>query len=188
MSKINTLIKHQFKFYEELVYGKKICRSKQLLLKPKRSNVRWLSGHSEVDHSTVEDNIHLIVEQNRIDKKYGIKLRCKTLTDVPFFRFDSDGPAHRNVDPTIPLSQQSISTPHFNGYNSAGQSIAYKTDVLKRDGDAEAIVDDLNFGLIHFCTETNMSLIDNIFPEVLQESPELHFPKRAGTFTGVKFE
>lgn len=114
MSKINTLIKHQFKFYEELVYGKKICRSKQLLLKPKRSNVRWLSGHSEVDHSTVEDNIHLIVEQNRIDKKYGIKLRCKTLTDVPFFRFDSDGPAHRNVDPTIPLSQQSISTPHFN--------------------------------------------------------------------------
>lgn len=188
MNRRNREIKDQFEFYEELVKGRKIVLDSPILLETKTNNPYWMAGASDVTHETTEEPITLLVERSKREKKYGIKLRCNTLTKEPYFRFDSDGPAHRNDDPGIPLDQQSVTTPHFNGYNSLGQPIAYKTAKLKEEKEAEAIVNDINFGLAHFCSETNMSLIDEEFPVVEEKEPELELDRTEEMLKGVEFE
>ncbi|HWJ26025.1 MAG TPA: hypothetical protein VNS32_05750 [Flavisolibacter sp.] len=99
-------------------------------------------------------------------KYYGIKLRYEHLCPEPYFRFDSDGPTHRNKCPHIPLEDQSITTPHFNVFDVHGCYLAFKTPQLEDPGNCKAIVDDINFGVIHFCNQSNLRLNEDEFPEV----------------------
>jgi len=130
MNRINKDIKDQFDFFTELISIDKIVLTKTIQLEPKKSNVKWLTGQSNIQHQTISDDIFFFIERSKRDAKYGFKLRCPSLTSVPFFRFDSDGPAHRNNLPDIPLEEQSITTPHFNSYNKDGKPIAYKNGIL----------------------------------------------------------
>lgn len=130
-----------------------------------------------------------MVEQSKRDNKYGIKLRCANFLKQPFFRFDSDGPAHRNENPEIPLEEQSIKTPHFNTFNEIGKSIAYQNEVLKNGKEAQIIANDINFGISLFCTETNSKLKDSNFPSVSLLMPELEFSGNNNTnFDNINFE
>jgi len=186
--KINTEIRDKFELFEDLVNNKKIVVSNQILLKTKENNRFWLKGFSEVTHSKIDAPIYLVVEQSLREEKYGIKLKCSTLANSPFFRFDSGGPAHRNANELIPLNEQSILTPHFNTFNEKGQLIAYKTPQLSNEKESNAIVEDINFGLSHFCNVANMSLKNEDYPEVLEETPELALDLVIPTFNGAKFE
>lgn len=175
MSKINKEIKDNPEFFKELLVDKKVVLSSTIQLDHKRNNVVWLSGQSNVQHSNIEDEILLLVDQSKREAKYGIKLRCFTFTKEPFFRFDSDGPAHRNSFPEIPLDEQSITTPHFNTFRDDGKPFAYKNDTLKKEKEASEIVNDINFGISLFCMETNAALNDGNFPEIKEKQPEIEF-------------
>lgn len=189
MGKQNHDIKNEFDFFLELLVEEKKVQSQTIVLEPKSSNRHWLSGRSDVVHSTIENPLSLLVEKSNREGKYGIKMRCKSLSEEPFIRFDSDGPAHRNTDPTIPLEEQIISTPHFNTFDNQGRSIAFKSESLKKEEERNAIVNDINFGVTHFCIETNSSLENGNYPEVLDKSPEIEFKKElAFQFKGVNFE
>src|SRR5690606_11377651 len=126
-------IKDQFHFFTELVSVDKIVLTKTIQLESKKSNAKWLTGQSSIQHQTISDDIIFFVERSKRDSKYGIKLRCPSLTNEPFFRFDSDGPAHRNDFPEIPLEEQSVTTPHFNSFREDGKPIAYKNETLKNE-------------------------------------------------------
>jgi len=189
MKGYNKEIRDHYDFFLDLISEKKIVKSKQIILEIKNNNRNWYFGSTEVNHIKKEVPISLLIEQSKRDNKYGIKLRCSTLTCEPFFRFDSDGPAHRNDDPSIPLDKQSITTPHFNHFNAQGKSIAYKTSQLLNENDSDAIVNDINIGLSHFCFETNISMYNNDLPEVVERSPELPIPVCISAFfNGAKFE
>ena len=45
-------------------------------------------------------------------------------------RFDEGNGVHRNNNPSIPLHEQEITTPHFHKYDNRGYFIAYKTNEL----------------------------------------------------------
>ena len=105
-------------------------------------------------------------------QKFVPTLICKHLTSAPFFRFDSDGPAHRNISDEIPLSEQKVTTPHFNTFDKTGLSIAYKTETLKKEKEAKAIAENINFGVSHFFQESNINT-DGNFPEIKLKIPEL---------------
>ncbi len=175
MNKPNINIKNQFEFFKKLVYQSKIVLSKTIQLAPKRSNTKWLTGQSNVHHQTINETIIFFIERSKRDSKYGIKLRCATLTDEPFFRFDSDGPAHRNNLPNIPLEEQSVTTPHFNSYQKDGKAIAYKNETLKKENEAKIIAEDINFGISLFCIETNSKLATGEFPTIVDQMPEIEF-------------
>lgn len=174
MSKINNDIKEHFDFFSDLLNEEKIVLDKNIFIEVKKNNPYWLTGHTNIQHVSIEDNIIFIVERSKRDSKYGVKLVCKSLTPAPFFRFDSDGPAHRNDIPGIPLEEQSVPTPHFNSYNKDGNPIAYKNKTLKIEKEAIAIAKDINFGISLFCMESNMKLKDGNFPVVIDSSPELN--------------
>lgn len=175
MNRTNKDIKDQFDFFKELVSVAKIVLTSTIQLQPKKSNAKWLSGQSSVQHQTISNDIVFFVERSKRDSKYGIKLRCPSLSGEPFFRFDSDGPAHRNDFREIPLEEQSVTTPHFNSYREDGKSIAYKNDTLKKEKEAQIIAEDINFGVSLFCMESNLKLSSGDFPTVIDKAPEIEF-------------
>jgi len=175
MNRTNKAIRDQFDFFKELISVDKIVLTNRIQLEPKKSNAKWLTGESSVQHETISDDISFAVERNKRDSKYGIKLRCPSLTGEPFLRFDSDGPAHRNNFPEIPLEEQSVTTPHFNSYKEGGKPIAYKNDILKNEKEAQIIAKDINFGISLFCMESKSKLSTGDFPIIVDKSPEIEF-------------
>jgi len=114
-------------------------------------------------------------KQVRNHKDFKFKLRCKSLTEEPYFRFDSDGVAHQNKDPETPLKEQMVTTPHFNSFYRNGRYYAYKTDKLKDNKEAKAL-EDINLCFAHFCFETNLRYpIDEITEIVPTPSTEFRF-------------
>ena len=186
---INADIRDQYEFFSELLYNEKKIRQKTIPLEEKKNNAYWLTGSTNVLHNNIEEDIKLTVEKRKQELKYAIKLRCTTLSEVPFFRFDSDGPAHRNDDPNIPLAQQIITTPHFNSFNKEGVSIAYKTEVLKEGGQTlTAILADINNGVAHFCDESKI-VPEEVYPEILDTTSQLGFGESGvDLFHGLNFE
>lgn len=189
VNKPNIEVKDQFNFFNELVYEEKIILNRQILLQPKKNNVFWYTGQSNVQHNTISEDIVFMIEQSKRDNKYGIKLRCQNFIKQPYFRFDSDGPAHRNENPEIPLEEQSIKTPHFNSFDKNGNYIAYQNETLKNETEAQIIANDINFGISLFCMETNSKLNDNNFPSVTQLIQELGFAENNNiNFDNINFE
>jgi hypothetical protein len=189
MNRTNKDIRDQFDFFQELILVDKLVLTKTIQLEPKKSNTQWLTGKSSVQHETISDEISFAVERSKRDSKYGIKLRCPSLTDEPFFRFDSDGPAHRNDFPEIPLEEQSVTTPHFNSFKEDGKPIAYKNDILKNEIEAQIIAEDLNFGVSLFCMESNVKLSTGDFPNVIDKAPEIEFSAVQNiNFNNISFE
>lgn len=189
MNKVNSEIRDQFEYFEELLHESKIVLDNEIQLNSKKNNPYWLIGECSIQHNTCEDEIFLIVEKSNRDNKYGIKLRCVSLTKTPFFRFDSDGPAHRNDDPAIPLENQLVTTPHFNSFDKNGKSIAYKNEALERPEDAKVIINDIDFGTSLFCMETNSMLVDKNFPKIVYSVPEINFEETKDTnFDSINFE
>jgi hypothetical protein len=189
VNKPNIEVKDQFIFFNELVFEDKIVLNKEIVLKPKKSNVFWFEGQSNVQHKTIGEDVVFMVEQSKRDNKYGIKLRCQNFIKQPYFRFDSDGPAHRNENPQIPLEEQSIKTPHFNSFDENGNYIAYQNETLKNQTEAQIIANDINFGISLFCMETNSKLIDSNFPTVAQLIQELGFEENNNiNFDNINFE
>jgi len=189
MQQINKEIALQYDFFLELFREKKMVDSNIIYLKPKQNKLDWISGSSNVSHMTVDEVVLLSIEQSKRESKYGIKLTCQELSSVPFVRFDSDGPAHRNDDPDKPINEQKIETPHFHTFNEFGKSYAFKTPQLVDENECSAIINDVNFGLAHFCHITNMSAKENIYPEVREMALELSFEDLPTVdFNGVRFE
>ncbi len=189
MNRTNKEIKNNPKFFQELLQEKKIVLNNTIQLDHKRNNVIWVIGQSNVQHTSINDEILLIIEQSKRESKYGIKLRCLACTQEPFFRFDSDGPAHRNSFPEIPLDEQSITTPHFNTFNNDGKPFAYKNATLKKEKETKAIEDDINFGVSLFCMESNTALSDGNFPNIAEKKPEIAFEvAKTINFDHINFE
>lgn len=185
MVRVNKDILAKYNLFEELHRNEKVLSNHVIILGHKKNNSRWLMGSSPVSHLTVNEEIVFIVEQSKRDSKYGFKLRCEALTNEPFFRFDSDGPAHRNSSSKIPLDQQSISTPHFNTYDSQGKLIAYKGSILEKEKEAKAIVEDINFGASMFFLESNTILPNGSYPNISEIAMALNFE---GTIMDTNFD
>lgn len=189
MNRTNKEIKDNPDFFNELLKTNKIVLTQTIPLESKRNNIMWKIGQSNVQHLTIDEDITLIIEKSKRESKYGIKLRCSSFTQEPFFRFDSDGPAHRNDFPEIPLEEQSITTPHFNTFREDGKTFAYKNETLKISTKAEIIAGDINFGISLFCMETNSMLASGDFPTVVDREPEFEFENPQDiNFDQINFE
>lgn len=188
-NKIIFEVKDNFIKFEELLENQKIINEDQIVLIEKTTKKDWTIGNSKAEIELEFDDLEFIVEKKKLDKKYGIKFRSQKFCKIPFFRFDSDGPAHRNYDENIPLTDQMITTPHFNTFNSEGLSIAYKNDVLKNEDTAKIIIDDINFGISLFCQETNSKSKNKEYPEIISKQSTLDYNyEEMVNFDNLNFE
>lgn len=175
MKNKNPDIANNFSKFKKLLEERKHTKESQITLdqtKPNRSDINF--SEIGVVHTDLDDSITLIVEAKvNNHKDFKFKLRCPSLSQTPFFRYDSDGPTHFNRGVEAPLIQQMITTPHFNSFDSAGRSIAYKTDKLIDENELKAL-EDLNFSFIHFCFESNLRYPLDDFTEI-KPTPDSEF-------------
>lgn len=70
----------------------------------------------------------IINESNR--KRFNFTIEHEISAPLRAARFDSDGQAHKNNIPNIPLELQQVTTPHFHKFRDDGYFFAYKTNPL----------------------------------------------------------
>lgn len=131
------------------------------------NNRNYLEREVDVEHNKRINSIVLIVTVNRNNyEHHQFKLRCQPFCPEPFFRYDSDGMAHRNYSEDVPLEEQQITTPHFHYFDSRGINIAYKTKPLVEQTET---MKDINLAFSHFCQEAILCLnfIENEFSEIV---------------------
>lgn len=163
MGKINHDIKNNFGKFEDLLNGKKLSELSHVVMDTdKKSNAKFRLSNVSVEHESYQDEeVVLMIETKKVDRRsFKFQLRAPDFSQTPFFRFDSDGPSHRNHVMSTPLGGQKIDTPHFNSFDDAGRSIAYRTEALEIEERRNAILDDINMGMAHFCDESK-----TFFPE-----------------------
>lgn len=163
-------VKEDYQFYRELVIDEKVIRTKMLYVSEDRpNNKNYLEATEGVQHTKHKDDISFIINVKRQNFKYfQFKLKCKSLSDKPYFRYDSDGGTHRNYGTDLPLEEQKVDTPHFHRYNEDGINIAYKTPAIKGEGNREQY-EDIHQCIDIFCNEANLRSSDGYTPSIIIE-------------------
>ncbi|MDR0865112.1 MAG: hypothetical protein LBO74_09320 [Candidatus Symbiothrix sp.] len=126
-------------------------------------------------YNYVNTNLIIEIRENNSDFSFGII--SSLFLNCILVRYDSGGGTHRNNIPDVPLSEQSVTTPHFHKYNKNGYEFAYKTDKLKDEKEA-TVLSDIEFGFPFFCHEANIKYNEN-YPELEIYSVNL-FSKNIG--------
>ena len=159
-------IKDDYKKYEILLKERKSIFESVIEVNAIGNDVNTLEEKINVTHNNVDSKIELIVNVKVNNHNFfQFKLRCKDYTKVPFFRYDSDGEAHRNYDDEIPLKLQSVNTPHFHYYNEKGVNIAYKTKEMEDPGSMRAL-EDIAICITHYFHEANIRVEPENFPTI----------------------
>lgn len=180
-----------YDLYLKLMEGRKTISSSPIVLVKKGNHPNRMVGKVDLMHLVTfnRDEVDLLVEASTYDyRNFGFKLRADFLSPEPCFRFDGDGPTHRNDGENIPLPQRQVTTPHFHRYRKDGVLEAYKTPVLQNPVEENSLMSDINFALAHFCQEANIRLRIDEFPEVQRTEQELPFSTDIfDPLNGVKF-
>ena len=62
---------------------------------------------------------------------FSLKILSTIIPSKILYRYDSDGPEHKNKVDYIPLPQQSVPTPHYHRFDNQGYLLAYQTEDMK---------------------------------------------------------
>ena len=91
--------------------------------------------------------------RNKNSFNYSFQIISNKIKDRVLVRFDECNGVHRNNNPSIPLQEQEITTPHFHKYDNGGYFIAYKTNELTPYNNKPL---NIETGLSIFCNEENI--------------------------------
>ena len=181
-------IRERFALYRQFIEEQKMVQESPLRLKGGGTNAGWVTAASPLLHPTISEKTEFVAKQSRRNfPKYELKIMAPFLCERPCFRFESDGPPHRNNFPEIPLPEQQVTTPHFHHFTRDGYELAYKTDALRNSGNCQAIIRDMSFGVSHFCQEGQIGRLDGGVPEVQAEGIPLSLPTNIDPLEGVPF-
>jgi hypothetical protein len=173
MNKPNLEISRRFPEYTVLMDVLKTIRVSPVVIKsPVRSSRQdYLESRVPLEHPEINEPILFFpkVKDNEA-RKFHFGVQVDSFCPNPCFRFDSDGPAHKNDIEGVPLAERQITTPHFHKFTANGIEVAYKTPQLLDPVIVETLLDDVNLGLAHFCHEAQIRLPDGKFPEVAKET------------------
>lgn len=159
MKQIVTEIRDNYEHYSHLVKNNKKVLNSPIIIEDK--NPYWEIGSTELLHLSLGEKLKLDVQNCKREKKYSIQLFCTNISNVPIFRFDSAGPRHRNKG-VGGITLEVIDTPHFHVYSEQGREMAYQTEILKNPKECEAIINDIDFGISHFCFESKSFLSETM--------------------------
>lgn len=178
MRNIHPIVRDNYEQYCSLMRDAKQTSGAGIdLSQPKGgNNPRWRFCQLDVVHSHDPAQMCLITEV-RIDQLYNFKfkLRAPNFMDKPVLNFDSAGPTHRN-EATDALSEQAVTTPHFNCYDEQGRRIAYKTEQLN-DPDVARQLEGIESCVIHFYEEAGLRHSPADYPAISLTPPgQLPFP------------
>lgn len=150
-------IQEDYKNYSLLISEEKELENKTIILdERKKSRPEYKEKIVNAFSDALPNDITFTVQQNETEENdFKFLLRCKSFCPMPFFRFDSVGPAHRNANLPIPIELQQIPTPHFHKFAEDGYEIAYKSAHLLDKKSAKAL-EDIGLCIHHFLQESHV--------------------------------
>lgn len=149
----------------------------------RRKNQQSSDSNITFDEGDENARLNMTVNVERM-KSFAFKLFCDSFMPEPCYRFDSDGPFHRNPESDdATLSQRQIPTPHFHKYDEKGRVIAYRTNKLIVE--ESSLLADYEKAMRHFCDEENVVLQPET--HVLTETLPLGAHEFVDPLEGVEF-
>ena len=162
--------------YNHFMNSSKKVETPIVVSKPKINHKTSLYSESMLIADYPLGNSYFTCEVRNGNKKdCSLQIISNAIKKVVLFRYDSNGPTHKNSLPHIPLSEQIVTTPHFHKYDNNGFFIAYKTDLLK-DSKHSIPLRDIEFGFPYFCQEGNITSVSSEELPTLQVIKEGELP------------
>lgn len=118
--------------YDNFMKAEKRAKNPFIIEKRKKNHEDSLYSCENLSCDISFGNITLNGEIRNSDRQdYSFQIQSDIIKSRVIFRYDTGGGVHKNNVPYIPLSQQSIDTPHFHRFDKNGYFLAYKTDKLR---------------------------------------------------------
>ena len=99
-------IRDNYSYYTKLLKERKSIFDEVIKISELKKNKPnfLINNNTIIKHKVIKDEIVLISEVKINNYKcFQFKLRCISFCKTPFFRFDSEGGAHRNYNENIPF-------------------------------------------------------------------------------------
>lgn len=189
MGSINIDILNNFDHYVEFLSNEKFVDKDVILVKEKKPNNRKeLCFQSPIMSDYPFGNTELLIEAPKcLSGKFSAKILTDKIANRMLLRYDSDGGAHRNKFDDIPLSEQSVTTPHLHKYDEQGRFLAIKTSSIMKD---EKKARDIETGFHIFCEEGRLlSSVTSDYPQAfIGEMGRGLFEEETDPCEGVNFD
>lgn len=131
------LIKENYNSYTAYLAARKVVASPFVVSEVKDNHPSSLFAKTDLTSTHIFGDVCLSCEiknSNILDFKLAIL--SNIIPSKTLFRFDSEGPDHKNKVDYIPLTEQSVPTPHYHQFDNQGNLLAYQTpemaDQLKK--------------------------------------------------------
>jgi hypothetical protein len=173
MKKVCEEVRDDYALYEQLLLGPKLTQGGDIhVVDTKPSRADWLENRRNVEQLAQPTYLSMLHTEIKGKEHPNFKflLFTSAFMSTPLANYDALGATHRNRYADVPLSEQSITTPHFNRYDEAGHRIAYKTPPLTNPEALDQLTQATNC-IILFYDEFNIRHTPAGYPAVLMQPP-----------------
>ena len=121
-------IKENYNGYTTYLAACKMVESPFSVTEPKDNHPSSLYAETKLTSMYMFGDASMSCEIKNSDvSDFKFALLSTIIPSKTLFRFDSKGPDHKNKVDYIPLSQQSVPTPHYHQFDEEGNLLAYQT-------------------------------------------------------------
>lgn len=158
VKEINTTVVEEYERYVKIQMAAKTLAEEHICLHQDERRQNQQCGDVKVAFQDDAEDARLNISLNAEKlKSFKFRLFCDQFMQEPCYRFDSDGPFHRNPDqPGVILVQRQVAPPHFHKFDEKGRVVAYKTDRLVAE--ELNLLSDYQAAMRHFCDEEHVEV------------------------------
>lgn len=121
-------IKENYNGYATYLAARKMVVSPFSVTESKENHLSSLYAETKLTSVFMFGDASMSCEIKNSDvSDFKLALLSTIIPSKTLFRFDSKGPDHKNKVDYIPLSQQSVPTPHYHQFDEQGNLLAYQT-------------------------------------------------------------
>lgn len=132
-----TFIKENYSSYEAYLASRKVIASPFLVSEIKANHPSSIYAETPITSTHLFGDVNFSCEVNNTNTSdFSFRILSTIIPSKILYRYDSDGPDHKNKVDYIPLPQQSVPTPHYHRFDNQGNLLAYQTEGMKDDSQA----------------------------------------------------
>ena len=183
-----SFIKDNYSSYEAYLASRKVVASPFVISESKSNHPSSIYSESPLTSTHLFGEVNLGCEVNSTNiSDFSLKILSSIIPSRVLYRYDSDGPDHKNKVDYIPLPQQSVPTPHYHQFDVQGNLLAYQTDDMK-DHNQASNWKDIEKAFDYFCHAGNIHAnIPDDKPRIVVNTGSLPFDFGDDPTNGLNF-
>lgn len=183
-----SIIKDNYSSYEAYLASRKVVASPFIVSECKLNHPSSICSNSSLSSTHLFGEASLNCEVNSANvSDFSLRILSTIIPSKVLFRYDSDGPDHKNKVDYIPLPQQSVPTPHYHRFDNQGNLLAYQTEDMK-DKAQSSYWKDIENAFDYFCQAGNIHAnTPDDKPEIVVNTGSLPFDFGDDPTNGLNF-